>query len=187
MRCIAEMEGSDEKGSPVAVYWMGRVDARRICGCSGGSVWGCAGEVLKAALWSVEEAASVMACAAVVAREEAELVTEVIAASRTEAARVRRAADRLPRTVVSEGAEGCSVFASFGDDAFVSVSAGAALIACTAAEPIPITALPRRLIAEAPVLIKMEEAVAPRCSSGGGGRGSSSCFGTLVACILSAL
>lgn len=31
MRCMAEMLGFGEKGSPVAVYWIGRVDARRSC------------------------------------------------------------------------------------------------------------------------------------------------------------
>lgn len=124
---------------------------------------------------------------AVEASEAAELVTDPMAASRTEAAWVSRAVDRLPSIVaLAEDADVCLTFTSFEGDAFPSASSGTAPSADTAADPMFSTALPRKLIADAPVLIRIDDAVCPCSGSGGGGRGNSLCFvHALVASIFS--
>lgn len=108
-----------------------------------------------------------------------------MAASRTEAARPRTAFEIEPRKVSGGASFTCSSLEAFfeGVSGFAAepvVSLGAELKAETAAEPIPITALPSKLKAEVPVSSNTDEAVLLVSSSGGGGRGSSSSFDLVI-------
>lgn len=121
------------------------------------------------------------ALVAEVVRELVVLVTDSMAASLMEAARPRTAFEIEVSKVSDDASTSGFAFGVFtgASSAFAEeavVSAGAELKAETATEPIPITALPNKLTAEAPVSSKRDEAVLLASSSGGGGRGSSSCL-----------
>lgn len=113
-------------------------------------------------------AASEIACAAVLANEDAELVAEATAASRADTARASSAVESVPRNVPSRAVSEASCTAGSVEEFDGSV---ANVSADTAALPTPATALPNRLNADTPTLIKIDVG-----SSGGGGSGNSSCF-----------
>ncbi len=116
-----------------------------------------------------------------VASPEAVPVRAWAAVPAMDVARLRTALEIEPSRVVSDDEGSGAIFEAaslvFGD---VS-SEGAEVRAETATDPIPITALPSRLSAEAPVLINRDEAESiVSASAGGGGSGSSSVL--LFAC-----
>lgn len=201
MRCMAEMLGSVENGSPVAVNWTGRVDARRsclssiwlrgwsyVCLCSVSRAGDLAATVSEPGLARVSVevaipvAVSVMAWRAVLATVQAVSATASKAASRIEAACPRTTLDIEPSidsyggrlaTAASWASLGVTELEAPALAGNASASEGIELRAEAATEPRRVTASPRRLRADAPAPSNVEDAEFKGSCCGSGGRGNS--------------